>query len=287
MINVVAIGGNALDSSKNLDSVLEAIYMLSKRGKVVITHGNGPQVGALSDLEKGILGTLTAQTEAQIGLRLEEELIKYFKKRGRAVKVETLLTRVLVDPKDPAFKSPSKPIGKFYSREQASKLGLKRLKKLAKGYRRVVPSPKPLEILNLDSIKDLLSKNYIVIAGGGGGVPIFYNGMRFNFADAVLDKDYTSALIAKSIGAQGLFILTNVNGAYLNFGKKGKILLRKVGAAELFAYSKEGAFEEGSMQPKVKACMEFVWFARRRAAIGGMKNATDVINFKNCTTIIP
>ncbi|MDE1856035.1 MAG: carbamate kinase [Candidatus Micrarchaeota archaeon] len=287
MLNVLSIGGNALESSKNLNSLLDAVQLLSKKGKLLITHGNGPQVGMLADIEKQEnLGILTAQTEAQIGVHLQEEILKRFSKKGSRANVETVLTRVLVDSKDIAFKLPSKPIGKFYTKAQAAKLSRKfKMKLLLHGYRRVVPSPRPKKILNMGSIEALLSKNNAVIAGGGGGIPIIYRGSYFDFADAVIDKDYTSALLAKSLRASRLFILTNVDGAYLNMKGDHPKMIGKISVRELAQHVRFKEFEEGSMKPNVEACIDFVRSTGGIAAIGNLKKATDVIKLRNCTVI--
>ncbi|MGI0141848.1 MAG: hypothetical protein ACREBF_04350 [Candidatus Micrarchaeales archaeon] len=288
MLNLLSIGGNALDSSKNLKSLLEAIYILTKKGQLLITHGNGPQVGKLSELEGINLGMLTAQTEAEIGVFLQEEITKRFAKKGARARVETVLTRVLVNPNDLAFKLPSKPIGSFYTKAQASKLlGKFKMKQLTGGYRRVVPSPKPKKILNLDSIEALLARNYTVIAVGGGGIPIYYKNNWFDFADAVIDKDYTSALLAKSLRASRLFILTNVDGAYLDFNSASKKRIGKISARDLERHLIEKQFEEGSMKPKVEACIDFVRATGGMAAIGNLKKAEEVIKLRNCTVVIP
>ncbi|MDE1825553.1 MAG: hypothetical protein KGH61_03915 [Candidatus Micrarchaeota archaeon] len=288
MLNLVSIGGNALETSKTLKSVLNAIYFLSKQGNVIITHGNGPQVGELAGAESLSLGLLTAQTQAQIGVMLEEEIAKYLKSKSVHKQVEVVLTRVLVDPKDAAFKNPTKPIGKFYNAGQARALRSQfKIKKLINGYRRVVASPKPMKVLNLGSIKALLKNRYIVIAGGGGGVPIVYRGGWYDFADAVLDKDYTSALLAKSLGADNMFILTATDGAYINFGKKGAKKLLKVTTGELSRYVEQGHFEEGSMKPKVEACIDFVRSTGCMAAIGNLNRANQVVRLRNCTVVRP
>lgn len=284
MLNVLSIGGNALNNSKNLDSLLEAIAFLAKKGNLLIIHGNGPQVGTLSDLEGLNLGLLTAQTQAQMGLFLEQEITKRIPK----AKVEVVLTRVAVDPKDPAFKKPSKPIGRFYTKAQAARLASKfTLRKLANGYRRVVASPLPKRILNLKAIRDLLARRYIVIAGGGGGIPIAHRGKRYEFAEAVIDKDYTSALLAKSLGAKNLFILTNVDGAYINFGKKGESRIATASAKEMLNSLNQGQFEQGSMLPKVFASIDFVKSTKGIAAIGNIKEARKVVERRNCTLITP
>ncbi|MDE1850508.1 MAG: carbamate kinase [Candidatus Micrarchaeota archaeon] len=287
MLNVLSIGGNALNNSKNLENLLDAIGFLAKKGGLLIVHGNGPQVGELSDLEGLNLGVLTAQTEAEMGIFLAEEISKRLSKGAASkAKVEVVLTKVRVDPKDAAFKNPTKPIGRFYTEAQARRLERRfTLKRLVHGYRRVVASPSPKEIMNLGTILELLRRGYIVVAGGGGGIPIAYRGKRYEFADAVIDKDYTSALLAKSLGAKRLFILTNVDGAYIDFGKKKSSRLAKVRAKDLLRHLRQGQFEQGSMGPKVEACVSFVKATGGVAAIGNLKRARDTVALKNCTIV--
>ena len=287
MLNLVSIGGNALENSKTLKSVLDAIYLLSKKGGVVVTHGNGPQVGELASTENLSLGLLTAQTEAQIGVMLEEEILKHFKSKGGVhTRVETVLTRVLVDSKDPAFRNPTKPIGRFYTARQAKELaGNFTIKKLIHGYRRVVASPVPLKILNLDTIKSLLGEGYIVVACGGGGIPITYKGSWYDFPDAVIDKDHTASLLARELGADLMVTLTTVDGAYLNFGKKNAKLIGKISVAKISEYEKAGYFEQGSMGPKVRASIDFARKTGKRAAIGNLAKAKMAVSLKNCTVI--
>ncbi|MDE1761740.1 MAG: hypothetical protein KGH78_00920 [Candidatus Micrarchaeota archaeon] len=289
MLNVLSIGGNALDSSKNLEPVLEAMRILGKRGKVLITHGNGPQVGKLADIEDHeSLALLTAQTEAEIGMRLQEEIAKSFSKKGARARVETVLTRVLVDKKDIAFKVPTKPIGRFYTAAQAAGLSRKfSMKLLIGGYRRVVPSPKPQKILNIDSIESLLERNNFVIAGGGGGIPITYKDSWFDFPEAVIDKDYTSALLAKSLRASRMFILTNIDGAYLGMRSKNPHKIGRISAHELEQHARYKEFEEGSMKPKVEACIDFARSTGGIAAIGSIKNARKVVKLEGCTVVAP
>jgi len=282
---IVSLGGNALSTEESaLGSVMEAVHVLYSKGNVVITHGNGPQVGELSDIEHKPLAVLTAQTEAEIGIYLGERLMEYFRARHKLVSVDTVLTKVLVDSNDPAFRNPSKPIGRFYSRSAALNLSKKgfKMKKLIGGYRRVVPSPKPVKIINIDEIAYQASLRHIVIAAGGGGIPMFKD---YKLAEGVIDKDYATALLASQMGARAMFILTNVEGAYLYFGTKGQRLISKASISEMEAYIRKGFFEEGSMKPKVEACVDYVKKTGGKAAIGDMSNALDTIAFKGCTLI--
>ncbi|MEM3572439.1 MAG: hypothetical protein QW530_01765 [Candidatus Micrarchaeaceae archaeon] len=286
MLSVVAIGGNVLSDEPNaLGSALEAVYTLSRRGSVVITHGNGPQVGELAQEEHKNLSILTAQTCAEIGAILEAKLSSYFARKGVKPKIAVALTYVKVNKSDAAFRNPTKPVGEFYVTRSAKALSLRGIsvKKFDKGYRRVVASPKPLKILNISLIKDLLADGYIVIAGGGGGIPVADG----RFADAVIDKDLTSSLIASELGADGLFILTDVDGAMTGYGTKNAKLIRHATAEEMYEYMKSGEFEEGSMKPKVEAAISFARRTHNKAVIGNMSKSVEAIKLNGCTVISP
>jgi len=282
MLSVVSIGGNALDEEmKNVKGILPAIKMLHEHGNVVITHGNGPQVGELAEIEHLPLSILTAQTEAEIGYAIKREL-----KNSLGLESNVFLTDILVSKKDHAFNNPTKPIGRYYDEKEIDAL-LKEgiiFKRFEKGFRRVVPSPRPVKILNLDALK-LLARNGIVIAGGGGGIPFAMVNKKLEFVEAVIDKDYTTALIAKELGAREIFILTNVDGAYLNYKKEGEELIQKASVEEMEQYLKEGYFGEGSMKPKVEACIDFVRETEGIAVIGNINKALDVVKLKECTVI--
>ena len=286
MLNVLSIGGNALEGSKNLDSVLEAIFVLSKRGKLLITHGNGPQVGRLALEEKLPLALLTVQTQAEIGSMLESRIRQEFRRHGKSVNVSTILTRVLVDPKDGAFQSPSKPIGRFYTKAQAIRLGGNfTIRKLKHGYRRVVASPMPLGIVEKAQIARMLSKGSIVIAGGGGGIPVSRMGKALLFSEAVIDKDNTASLLARQLHASRLFTLTNVDGAYTSYGERGARLILKASVAQMERCIKNGEFEHGSMLPKVEAAIEFAKAGKGVAVIGNINKASKAVNLEGCTVI--
>lgn len=283
---VIAIGGNAI-SKMALTRISSSIASLhEKRAELVITHGNGVQVGELASVEDKSLSVLTAQTEAEIGLSLMGSISAHLRRKKSNISI--VITRVLVNSNDPEFRSPTKPIGRFYSSEEAKRIAVKGIvmKHLIHGYRRVVPSPKPLDIMETGLILTLLRDKYIVIAAGGGGIPVSNFGQRMKYHDAVIDKDYASSLLARKINADALFILTNVNGAYLNFGKRNKKLLHKVHTAELKEYIKDGQFEEGSMLPKVKACIDFVEKSRGTASIGSLSKPSEALGMRS-TVIIP
>ncbi len=283
---VFALGGNAF-SEKNLEIVAREISLLHSKGnEVVVTHGNGPQVGELYLEEGKNLGILTGQTQAELGMEIERAVLRSIKGGGR--KVAIVLTRALVSKDDPEFKNPTKPIGHFYRRREMvpGKRGEFRVKKLLNGYRLVVPSPKPLELMEVREVMDLLGRRYIVIAAGGGGVAVIRTEVGVQFANAVVDKDLASALLAERIRADRLFILTNVDGAYLNFGKKNEVRIDRIKFRKLLSYLRAGQFESGSMAPKVQACINFVKNTGKIAAIGDISRIEDVLKLRT-TVILP
>lgn len=278
---VIALGGNAIDKATMRAAAKAITGLYAKGNEIVITHGNGPQVGELAAVEKKSLSLLTAQTEAEIGLMIEGCL------HTEETKVATLITRVLVDPHDAAFGMPSKPIGMALSRKEATKLMMDGLvvRKTAVGLRRVVASPIPNDVLESGFISSLLKDGYIVIAGGGGGVPIFYRNGRVHYADAVIDKDLTSALMARKVKADRLIILTTVDGAYTGFKTKRQRMIGRATIGQLVKMLKGGEFEEGSMKPKIKACMNFVKATGNVAAIGSMSKPSNAISLRRATVI--
>jgi carbamate kinase len=265
---VVALGGNALGrgtAAEQLTALREtcsAIAPLLREGEVVVTHGNGPQVGnellrqerAADEVPPLPLYLNVAQTQAEIGALLETEL-----GAASSRQVVCLLTHVHVDPDDPAFASPSKPIGPFYSAEQARELerqrGWQLVEDAGRGFRRVVPSPEPLEIVELDAIRALLSSGAVTIACGGGGIPVVRRDGRLKGVDAVIDKDRASALLATRLGAERLVILTEVPAVYRHFRKSNQQEVRELSAGEAESLLPELA--EGSMRPKLEAAVDF------------------------------
>ena len=279
-----ALGGNAFGKG-NMSKVAEAISSIYKNGDaIVITHGNGPQVGELFLQQRRNLAVLTGETEAEMGLEIAESVSS----KLRGLDVPVILTRVLVDGGDKEFRNPSKPIGKFYKARREVE-GLRkgfRARKLIGGYRLVVPSPRPLEILNIDEIELSLLKNRIAVAGGGGGIAVIRSGKKERLADAVLDKDYTSALIAGELDVDMFLILTDVDGAYLDFSSPKRKLIGRIKAKTLERLAGKGYFEKGSMLPKVKACIGFVENTGRTAAIGSIAKISEVVKLKS-TVIVP
>lgn len=279
---VIAVGGNALREERVLNKLSRLVARLHGGGdEVIITHGNGPQVGELAMLEDKSLSALTAQTEAEIGLVMENKLAAA---SASKLKIATVLTRVLVDANDRQFSNPSKPIGRFYSEKPRQRHGLV-FRKMIGGYRRIVPSPMPREIMEKDLIVDLLRKGYVVIAAGGGGIPLVKRGKELRYVEAVLDKDRSSALLAIRLKADRLIILTNVDGAYTDYKKPGQRLIRQISAEKLASYMKMGYFEHGSMGPKVEACIEFVRKTGKKATIGHLEKPEDAFAGRNCTTV--
>ena len=281
---VFALGGNAF-GKKNIDIAAGAIVRIWKEGnEVLVTHGNGPQVGALYLREGKNLAILTRETEHELGCSIRKALLR----RRADTKVDVFITKVLVDGKDPEFLRPTKPIGEFYSREEDVPKGKRNfaVRKLGKGYRLVVPSPVPMDIIGTEKIDRMLSEGKIVIAAGGGGEAVIRSYGRLRPADAVIDKDFASALLARKMGADRLFILTDVDGAYVHFGTRRQKLLLKTNVSRMRDYLGEGQFEEGSMMPKVKACIEFVESTGGIAAIGNIARIGDVVRLKS-TVVLP
>lgn len=292
---VIALGGNALeklDEVEELANDLEPIAAFYKQGnEIALTHGNGPQVGELAGTKKGILAEMTAKTQLMIGVRIRAALaVAIGGERQKALnRIEVLQTRTVVDSADPAFKNPTKPVGRFMGLKEAEALQKNgfAVKKLVNGYRRVVPSPRPKEILELGHIRKTLGKGLIAISCGGGGIPVAYSGKRLYLVDAVIDKDRTAALLAERLGADKLIILTDVDGAYLNYKKRNGRMLGCVSVKEMERYLKEGQFEEGSMKPKVEACVDFARATGREGIIGNIGSLKAHANFERATVVTP
>jgi carbamate kinase len=275
---VLALGGNALGKGTSAEQLAtlreacDAIAPLVREGDVVVTHGNGPQVGnellrqerAADEVPPLPLYLAVAQTQAEIGAMIETALAPA---AGRPV--ACLLTHVRVDSEDPAFQTPTKPIGPFYGEEQAAALDRERgwqiVEDSGRGYRRVVPSPQPLEVVELDAIRALVASGAIAVACGGGGIPVVRQDGVLRGVDAVIDKDRASALLASRLGAERLVILTEVPAVYSHFGSDRQKELRELSAAEAEALAPELA--AGSMRPKVEASVEFVRATGQEALI--------------------
>lgn len=284
---IVALGGNALGKSpaeqlelvKNTASSL--IGLISTGNEVVISHGNGPQVGQINlgmsyAAEHGQSAAFPfpecgAMSQGYIGYHLQQSLQNELRKRGMTKDVATIVTQIVVDPADTAFQNPTKPIGAFYTREEADSIaedkGYIFKEDAGRGWRQVVPSPTPKRIVELNSIKTLIEANELVIAGGGGGVPVVETEEGLKGVPAVIDKDRSSALLADNVGADKLIILTAVDYVAINFNKPDQKNLENISVEEAKKYIDEGQFAAGSMLPKVQACMSFVEGHPEREAI--------------------
>ncbi|RLE60846.1 MAG: carbamate kinase [Thermoprotei archaeon] len=301
-ILVIALGGNALikrgqrgtfeEQVENLKKIAPTIARLSKDYSIILTHGNGPQVGMLylqqesiSDLPSMPLHACVAMTQSLIGYMIQQAF-SFVEKNLETV---VITTRVLVDKNDPAFKNPSKPIGPYYTEKEARKFekdkGWKMVYVEGKGWRRVVPSPRPQKILELGIIKETLSVERIVVAVGGGGIPVIEEKNGYRGVDAVIDKDLASSLLASEIGAEKFIIVTDVEGVYLDYGKPTARLLDGICASDAIKLVEEGYFPPGSMGPKVEAAARFVMITGRTAVIGLLDNLESVVNSLSGTII--
>ena len=306
---VIALGGNALGNNLPeqmiaVKQTARAIVDLIEEGhEVIIAHGNGPQVGMIqkamaeltrSEPEKYIpcpLSVCVAMSQAYIGYDLQNALREELLDRGIHKGVTTVLTQVEVDPKDPAFQHPTKPIGSFMTEEEAQRMVKERgydvMEDAGRGWRRVVASPKPVSVVELDTIQSLVDCGHVVIACGGGGIPVFATeGHHLKGAAAVIDKDFASEKLAELLDADYLIILTAVEKAAINFGKPEQKWLDTISVAEAKQYCDEGHFAPGSMLPKVQAAMEFAASKPgRRALITLLEKARDGIEGRTGTVI--
>lgn len=303
---VVALGGNALGKSpeeqlklvKNTASSL--IGLIAAGNQVVISHGNGPQVGAINlgmnfAAEHGKTAAFPfpecgAMSQGYIGYHLQQSLENELHRRWMNKSVATIVTQIAVDPNDPAFENPSKPVGDFYTKEQADEIAKEKgytfKEDAGRGYRQVVPSPLPMKIMELDSIKTLIDADKLVIAGGGGGVPVIITDKGLEGVPAVIDKDRSSALLADKIDADKLIILTAIDHVYINYGKPDEKALKTLNVAEAQKYMKEGQFAAGSMLPKIEACLSFVeGHPEREALITSLDGLDDALAGKVGTVI--
>ena len=303
-IMLVAFGGNALIQSgqkgtaeeqfENLKLTMRQIAKLSQKYKIVITHGNGPQVGNLllqqescDAVPKMPLEIIGAMTQGQIGYMIESSLDTAFMEMGQSDQQHfvTLITYVVVDENDPGFKNPTKPIGPFYTAEEAKGLTYT-LAKTDKGLRRVVASPKPLTIVEHREIKKLIEMDFIVICCGGGGIPVVRKERKFRGVEAVIDKDLASSVLAQKIKADIFVIASDVEGAGINWGKPDQKMLRKVPLVEMKKYVQQGQFPAGSMGPKVDAVMQFTQATGNRGVICQLDDIEKAIAGEAGTEII-
>ena len=284
---VIALGGNAILKKgdkptikaqiENTRRVLKKLFPLIKNNKAVITHGNGPQAGyLLLQQEKGIgmpLDVLDAETEGQIGYLIQQILYNLLQKNKVKKNVVTVLTQVLVDKNDTAFSKPSKFVGPFYTKPQAGKLKNKfsPQEDIGRGYRRVVASPRPLEIIESGVINNILNYSF-VIAVGGGGIPVVKERNELKGIDAVVDKDLASQCLADSINADILVMITDIDRVYLNYKQKNQKGLDKASLKEIRKYYLEGHFPPGSMGPKIEAAINFLENGGKKVIITNVEN---------------
>ena len=300
---VVSLGGNALgnnseEQKKALIKVADAIAdLIIDNNEVAIVHGNGPQVGMISlafetskETPNMPFPECGAMSEGYIGYHIQNALYNCLRNKGVNKTITTVITQVLVDPNDPLFLNPSKPIGGFYSKEEADIIAKEKgyiMKEDAgRGYRRVVPSPLPIDIIEKESIKTLLNNGQIVICAGGGGIPVVEKYNKLEGVAAVIDKDYASSKLADLINADYLVILTAVNNVCINYKQPNEKSLGNISVNELKQYLNEGHFAKGSMYPKVDACINFVSSDKNKVAIiASLDNAKEAFKLKAGTII--
>lgn len=307
---VIALGGNAIlqrdekgtfeEQYRNVQATAKRIADLVERGyKVVITHGNGPQVGATLLRHEAAKHTVPplpldvcgAETQGFIGYMIQQGLRNELKRRGLDKYVITVITRVIVDKRDPAFQEPTKPIGPFYTKEEAEQLQLQRpdivvREDAGRGFRRVVPSPDPQIIAERHAIRALVDAGFVVVACGGGGIPIIEENGHARGVEAVIDKDLAGQRLATLIGASTFAILTDVEGAMLDYGTPQQQLIRQISLRNLKLQYAEGHFKAGSMGPKVQAAIRFVESGGQEAIIAELHQLVPALEGKTGTHVI-
>ncbi|TDD61822.1 carbamate kinase [Actinomadura rubrisoli] len=304
---LVALGGNAMtgpDGSATPDAQRAAIEVAMERvadlvaagARVVLTHGNGPQVGNLlvkNEMTAGVVPPVPldwcgAQTQGTLGFTIVSALEAALRRRGREVPVAAVVTRTLVDPDDPAFERPTKPVGRYLPRAEAERfiaLGQSWEDRGARGWRRVVPSPEPIAVLDADAVRALLAAGFVTVAAGGGGIPVAQAASGVRGVEAVLDKDLTAALLAREVGADVLVIATDVPFAMVGFGTARQRPIERATPAELRAHAAEGQFAGGSMGPKAEAAARFVENGGRRAVITSLDRIAAAVEDGDGTVI--
>jgi len=307
---LIAVGGNSLIRAGEKGTIAEQlanarrtatqIVALCAAGyRVVLTHGNGPQVGAaLLRSERGAtevpgqpLDVCGACTQGEIGYLLEQSLATGLQIAGLHISVATIVTQSLVSPDDPAMQRPEKPVGPFYSQAEAERrqrqLGWKIVEDASRGYRRVVPSPDPIEIIELEVIRDLVERNVLVIACGGGGIPVIWRDGALQGVEAVIDKDRASALLAAHLGVDLFVISTDTDFVYLDYKRPNQRALKNVGADELRQYQNAGHFPPGNMGPKIESVLRFLRNGGKQAVITSCDHLRDAVTGSAGTHIFP
>lgn len=286
-----ALGNNALEQQTKIESIAPTLVELIKNHNVIITHGNGPQIGQIfNDMKSMPFPECGSMSQGYIGYQLQQTIQDELNKQHVSKTCLTVITQTLVDKNDKAFSNPTKPIGKFYTKEEASQIskekGYQFVEDAGRGYRRVVPSPAPQRIIEEEVIKRLNDDGYIVIALGGGGIPVIYDEEKgLEGIAAVIDKDKSASLLARKVNADILLILTAVDKVCLNYGKENEITLDRMTTSEAHKYIEEGQFAQGSMLPKVEACLDFAEKHHGTAIIASLENANAALNGKAGTVI--
>jgi len=310
---VVAIGGNSLIKSKDRQSVEDQhqairetvchVADLIERGyQVIISHGNGPQVGFImlrsevARRETGLhlvpLVNVVADTQGSIGYQIQQSLNNELSRRRQPGRCVTLITQVVVDRDDPGFSQPAKPVGEFYTPEQVA--GIRReypdwtlVEDAGRGFRRVVPSPKPLAIVEQPIVESLLNSGFHVVAVGGGGIPVVHTADGYEGVDAVIDKDLASSLLAAQLGADLFIISTAVEHVALNFGRPGEVPIRSMTTAEAEEYIAQDHFAPGSMRPKIRSALHFLKHGGQEVIITSPEYIKDAVTKGKGTHIVP
>jgi carbamate kinase len=308
---LVALGGNAIlkhgeegtaeEQIANVRSTCGKIVEIIRNGhSLAITHGNGPQVGdillkneaAKNTLPQMPLDICGAESQGMLGYMLQQSMHNELKSAGTTMAVTTVLTQTIVNRNDPAFAHPTKPIGPFYTAMEAAKLrrekGWTVINDAGRGYRRVVPSPSPIAIVEADAIRKLLDEGILVIASGGGGIPVVKDDAGIlQGVDAVIDKDHSAALLAHLLGAEVLLILTDIEKVSLNYGTQKQVDLDTLTAADAKKHLDEGQFPPGSMGPKIESAISFLKAGGKRTVITSLERAMDALRGNAGTTIAP
>ena len=305
---VVALGGNAIKRPEDrgtiqeqLDAVSrtcdELVKMIRDGHRIIITHGNGPQVGALliqneearEKVPQMPLDVCGAESQAFIGYMIQQTLRNKLKRIGISRDIVTVITQVKVNPDDQAFENPTKPVGPFYTEEQAEKLRREKgyvIRKIQKDrYRRVVPSPEPKGIVEIKPIQKMVDDGVIVIASGGGGVPVVERDGTLHGVEAVIDKDLAAEILAREIKAEIMLFLTNVPGVAINYGKQNQRFLDRMTLEEARRYLKEGEFPPGTMGPKIEASIRFLEHGGEKAVVSSLEDAFEALNGRAGTAI--
>ena len=309
-VTVIALGGNAIlqpgqrgtfaEQMKNVETTCHQLAQMVESGKykIIVTHGNGPQVGNIllqNETAKDVAAPMPlyvcgAESQGLIGYMMQQTLHNLLVDKGKgAIPVATVVTQVVVDKQDQAFQNPTKPVGPFYSEEEAKKLesekGYHIKEDAGRGWRRVVPSPDPIEIFEKEAVRQLVEARSIVIASGGGGIPVLKEGEKLVGVDAVIDKDLAGERLAVDVEAKIFLVLTDVDQVKLNYKTPQEKGLSQITVEEAKKYHAEGHFAKGSMEPKVRAAIRFIEAGGERAIITSLDKAVAALDGKAGTTI--